>query len=445
MKHNKKYYTYLWIFILFSFTYIKAQQNYILVKVSNSNELELSDITVEKKYTLKETSIILLTNTKNLKIYPSDTIQLKSINFKHLGFKDETISIITIKKHFVSKEPINIQLKEDNIVLNQINFQQKKSFYESSNLWVLDYEVMSNGDVLILTSENITLLNSKDSIIKTKKNNINVEEIFVSCNNKIYLYNQEKMYKAACYKTDFLISDYSIDVKKELGNLTKIVACDPSIEILEKIGSNNQSVTYLAQLTNNRKVQTKLYTSIDKEKAKQATLEKAMIESYSGPDVMGDIDWEQLKQVKEQDYKTWRYDFFTSKKIYSPIFLNRDSIVIFDHTRKKIVNFIKKQSQNEIQISKLMEDTITYTNKKGWRKEVIQDKGSGKFYTYFLDKGNNFISIPTSNSKLSTSFALNKNHVFISKVKIINNTLYYLWKEPSETLPRKSLYKISLN
>jgi glutamine cyclotransferase len=72
---------------------------------------------------------------------------------------------------------------------------------------------------------------------------------------------------------------------------------------------------------------------------------------------------------------------------------------------------------------------IDYHHKKGWRKALIVDKGQGEVYTAFEKNGLSYLKkIDLTTGKIIKSYQLEK-HTYPTKIKIKNNTAYYLYKD----------------
>jgi hypothetical protein len=123
------------------------------------------------------------------------------------------------------------------------------------------------------------------------------------------------------------------------------------------------------------------------------------------------------------------------KPLYAPMFIQKDTILIFDHYQNKIFRY--NQSCEPIDSI-----DISYHNgidKKEWKTLLIKDDETQTIYSVFLRGGRYYLKeLNTSNGEVIGVYKL--THKYPEKLKIKGNYAYYVYR-PFESLQKKFLYK----
>ena len=206
-------------------------------------------------------------------------------------------------------------------------------------------------------------------------------------------------------------------------------------------------------------MQVSFYVTQNHQKTKWAYEEKAQIDAYDSLSNLGDLPTvmtaitfdipggkgfydEMLSVVWPEDHKVDKYEYFTSRKIFAPVFLRRDSIFIFDHVMNKMVVFNYNKVNGDIHLHSVLKDSITYNRKKGWLNLIIQDSYTGDFFTAYRNDRYILSNIKILGKEKACEIIFPKKHNYVDKVKVYKHQVYYLWKDPGNENSFRTLYKL---
>jgi hypothetical protein len=443
--------------------------------VKNSEGKLLDNAILTKKYKNKEQENSSVSLGKFSTVI-SDTANLENISFSYLGYSSVLVKAKEVLRFTRNNKNADfiVVLKIKDVDLSQIVVTDKHPFYQNENATVFDYEIMPNGNIILVMERKIYLINQQDSIIKSIQNTNGIDHIVKACSGKFFLCNKKALFPISINDTSLLISNTSVDLTSSLKQINELIACDTTIKIKESVSSHNQKIVYRLQPISDPSVEVNFYVAQNKEQMKAASAEKAYIDKYdslakeevvpsamhatfyssmigggsggaqsksslgvqSVLDEMSDIVW-------KEDNKAWKYEFYTSKKIYAPVFLHNDSIYIFDHASNKITAITYSKTGNELHVNTILKVPITYTKKPGWRTVVLKDSYTGEFFTAYRNERMVLNNIPLFGNTKQLSITLPKGHLFIDKVKIYNHTAYYLWRDLTNETSTWTLYKMA--
>ena len=263
-----------------------------------------------------------------------------------------------------------------------------------------------------------------------------------------------------------MISDNPVEINSSLKQINELIACDTAIRIKESIKGHNQRLLYKLQTISPPSAEINFYIAQNKDQMKMAIAEKAAIDAYDSlakweelPNAMtaqvfssmvgggGGVSKQSYRDemvavVWPEEHKEWRYEFFTSKKLYAPVFLRNDSIYVFDHGINKIVVIAYNKTGNVVKLKPILKDSITYHRKKGWQKIILQDSYTGEFFTVYKNERVVLNNIALFGNKKQTSITLPKGRLYVDRIKIYNHTMYYLWRDLSNENSVRTLYKM---
>jgi hypothetical protein len=121
--------------------------------------------------------------------------------------------------------------------------------------------------------------------------------------------------------------------------------------------------------------------------------------------------------------------------LYSPLFIMKDTICVFDHSS----NAIFKYNSHLEQLDSIPVDYNHPKNWREWKNEVIIDKEAGKAYALYEKNGFYYLKgIDMQTGKINSSFKLTNQYV--EKIKIKDGYVYYVYR-PFESLQEKFVYK----
>lgn len=121
--------------------------------------------------------------------------------------------------------------------------------------------------------------------------------------------------------------------------------------------------------------------------------------------------------------------------LYAPMFIQNDTILIFDHYSNKLFRYNK----NHEVLDSL---DITYhigPDKKQWEELLVKDIESQVIYSVFLKEGRFFLKeLNTATGEIKNVFRL--SYKYPERLKIRNGYAYYVYR-PFESAQKKFLYK----
>ncbi|MGV3629724.1 MAG: hypothetical protein ACO1O6_00865 [Bacteroidota bacterium] len=154
--------------------------------------------------------------------------------------------------------------------------------------------------------------------------------------------------------------------------------------------------------------------------------------------------WAKEKELETGiDKEIWvGANYFTQsiyyKELYAPMFKKDDSIYVFDYYKDKLYSFnLKGEKLDSVPIYHHYEP-----KKTGWRKQLIQDQETGEIYAFCEKDG--ICSLRPVDLK---SGNLGKNivfeHRYIDKIAVSGGMAYYIYR-PFESAQKKFLYRAKL-
>jgi hypothetical protein len=114
---------------------------------------------------------------------------------------------------------------------------------------------------------------------------------------------------------------------------------------------------------------------------------------------------------------------------YAPIFVLKDTIMIFDHYSDHIYRY-----SNSLETIDSIE--INYhkpQKRRTWKRQVYQDSKSDLFYGLYLQNGYSYLKqIDIKNGGVAASTKLQNQ--FVKKIKVHNDYAYYIYKPMSSPI-----------
>jgi len=123
------------------------------------------------------------------------------------------------------------------------------------------------------------------------------------------------------------------------------------------------------------------------------------------------------------------------KELYAPLFSKNDTIYVFDYYKDKLFSFDR--------IGHPIDSVAIYHHYQpkstGWKKQLLQDKGTGEIYAVYDRSGYSYIGlIDPKTGEIKEQVRLEFRYV--DKISIHDNFVYYVYR-PFETAQKKFLYK----
>jgi hypothetical protein len=132
-------------------------------------------------------------------------------------------------------------------------------------------------------------------------------------------------------------------------------------------------------------------------------------------------------------------NFFTQsiyyKELYAPMFKKNDSLYVFDYYKDKLRTFdLHGTSLDSVSIYHHYQP-----KNSGWRKQLIQDRGTGQIYALYEKSGFHQLGlVDTKTGQITEKVRL--NFKYVDKIAVHDNFVYYIYR-PYETAQKKFLYR----
>lgn len=132
-----------------------------------------------------------------------------------------------------------------------------------------------------------------------------------------------------------------------------------------------------------------------------------------------------------------RSKYFTP--LYAPLFVRRDTILIFDHYS----NALLKYDRDAHLVDSLSIDYHKPKNWKEWERQLVEDETTGEIYALYLRGAYYYLKkIDLSTGKLVGTYKLTNQ--WVEHIHVRNGYVYYIYR-PFESIQKKFLYKERIN
>ncbi len=443
-----KFFKPLFYFFIFNAQSFSAQQVIQITfrdKIDNST---IHNVSAAIKLTNKgalDTTLFRKSNEQG-SIYFTNTVLNNaiafSINTTHSVFEDFT------KTYAIQSKLDTIRLSVSLVALkvqaiNQITVKAPgvtDTVFQSTKISVADYELLENGMYLLLTYER-TLAKQSELLLF---DGINVLSSFQLPEKALYLTkdyrnNTHIICESNVYGVVFTNNELSIGlIPKEyfFKYIAPIVDSNTTKLYFSNFNKDYPAFDYFT------------YDLSDSTYRKILHIEDDLImelyrSEYKWVDVRTKL-WAKNKELQTGiDAEIWvGANYFTQsiyyEEVYAPLFQRNDSVFIFDFTKDQLSVFNKLgDSLNLVPIY-----FHYFKNKTGWKRQIIQDKSTGKIYCLFEKDGNVFLGlISTSTGLITKKYRL--HFKYVEEVKIDFGIATYIYR-PFESPQKKYLYKEKL-
>lgn len=312
--------------------------------------------------------------------------------------------------------------------------------FKSERLSVSDFEILPNGELLLLAypktlskGSELLIYDGKEVLqsFKLKENPLELIHDFrgnphVVCEKGVYGIHRDQntigisnLEKSYFMRYVFPIVD-TIQSKMFFSNF------NPNYPAFDYLAFDQMDSTYMKIMEVKDDLMMELYRS-----------------EYKWVDVRTKL-WAYNKQLETGiDKEIWvGANYFTSsiyyKQLYAPMFQRNDSVFVFDYYKDQLFTFDSKGNKlDSVPIFHHYQPKQT-----GWKKKLIQDDKTGQVFAYFEKDGTCSVQLVD----LKTGLLGNKiqfDHKYIDKVAISGNKAYYIYR-PFESAQKKYLYVTQL-
>jgi hypothetical protein len=309
-------------------------------------------------------------------------------------------------------------------------------YFKSNQLSVADFEVLSSGDMLLLTypkrlnKGNELLVYDGRSIKRRFSVPDEAEELVLDYRKNPHVVCAKNVYGVILNENDISLS--TLEKSYFMKYLAPILDTNKTKLYFSNFNKDYPAFDYFT------------YDQIDSTYTKILQIkDDLMMELYRS-----EIKWVDVRTklwAKNLELKTGidaeiyvGANYFTQspyyKELYAPLFHRNDSLFVFDYYKDKL------RTYNDI--GKPLDSVAIYHHydkrKTGWKSELIQDSKTGQIYALFDRAGYSYLGcINTKTGEITEQVKL--EYRFVEKIAIHNNFVYYIYR-PFESPQKKYLY-----
>lgn len=322
------------------------------------------------------------------------------IIFSHVAYEPQQRKI---EQYGNQKIDIEIITKYHMLNPAEITASAKKIINDKT-LYVLDYELFGDNIMLIAhhfgqKPELYLMTIAGDTLARTKINET-PEKLHKDCFGNIHLITEKRAYQVF-YENKTLSLIYSVSVKEFNENIEPVITELHGKLFYKEYFVNNQVIIYYYRQKDSTD---KKLSVIADEKSLRMLSDRERFMSMGKAYTEADLRFEEL---------------FFYDPIFSPLFKNGDSLIIF--------NFIDSNIEfYNSQCSLIKDVAIDFHKEKNWKEDIIMDSKTGSFYSLFRKNGiARLKEIDIDTGKIGRTFTI-PNFIFVDKIKIHNNKIFFL-------------------
>ncbi|MDX1350312.1 MAG: hypothetical protein R3279_08695 [Putridiphycobacter sp.] len=370
--------------------------------------------------------------------------ELKDIKVEFVQHETLIYRVLSKDLNRVSNGRLELNLVMNDRVLGEVIVGAKAPavFFKSEQYSVADFEIDSEGHFILLTypqklirGSDIKLLGDSENVVDSYHFSGRAIELQTDYRKNVHLISTEGVYLVVIQNDKIHL------LPEEKDYYFKFVA--PILDTLkDNIYYSNYSDIYPAfdyfQFNKIDSVYTALLSVID----------EPMMEQYRAEFKFSDVRtrlWAANKEIESGiDKEVWVGAAVFSNSIYfnplyAPLFVNNDSILVFDHYK----NLLFKYNYDLSFVDSLSINYHENARKSGWEQPLVQDKENNRIFVLFERDGYTYLSlVDLTTGKVKYSRKL--FYRYIEKLKIVDNQLFYIYR-PFESIQKKYIYKETIN
>ena len=429
------------IFIILSTLSFGQEEVVVILQLSdkeNNDAVRNARITVLQG----DSTMELLSNRLGEARFLSKNGSAMQISIKHHRFEDAT----SLKRKISPKNRLDtIVFRFELKYIKQQDFDEvvvsapgvPQVVYGSQRLHVADFEILPNGNLLLLTYPK-RLKKGSHLLIYDGLKVINSFEVPEKAKELIHDYrgNAHIVCERNVYGVHFLKNEIGLSTM-EKNYFMKYVA---------PIVDTNQTKMYFSNF--NKNYHAFDYFAFDQKDSTYAKIleveDELMMELYRAEYKWVDVRTKLWAKNKERetgiDAEIWvGANYFTQslyyKELYAPMFQRNDTLFVFDYYK----DLLKTFDANGVALDSVAIYHHYHPRKTGWQKNLIQDKATGKIYAVFDRAGYTYIGeINTTTGEINQQVKL--EYRYAHDIAIYKDYVYYIYR-PYESAQKKFLYK----
>ncbi|MDB4088940.1 hypothetical protein N9544_04870 [Flavobacteriales bacterium] len=362
----------------------------------------------------------------------------------HVSYKQKKIIINKSVLRKSKNKILELNIKLSYQTLREIIITSKSrpdTVFGSEITSVSDYEFIGDKMVLLSYSKSLKknaflqLTSKRNKLISTYKTPPNPKRLFKDFEGKLYLITKTKVFLINIFKNEFRLRP--IETKPFYQLTTKIIDTCSSHFIYSDFSNAYPAFNYYAQLPTDtiaktlHHVENTFMMELYRAEYKYAPTKQKL--------------WafrQELKTGVDKEIWIGATNFTQSlyyEPLYAPLFVNKDTILIFDHYNDQLMKINSK-------FEKLDSIPISYhknKDKKNWQQPILKDNDEKKLYGLFLKNGFYYLK-PINLNDGSTLISFKLNYRYVENVKVENGYVYYIYR-PFESSQKKFLYREVIN
>jgi hypothetical protein len=436
-----------WLFVVLLFTIMKvnAQNTFVFELNCKDKNTQENIPNVNALFQVADSAIRTKSNFSGKVFVKLHSITKFSISLDHGYYDSESIDIFppksfslndTIRKTvFLSKTKVK--------VLNEVVVLAPGAvqvLFQSEKLSVSDFEILPNGELLLLAypkrldKGSELLIYDGKQVLQSFKLKENPKELIHDFRGNVHVVCENGIY--GIHRQNQNIGISTIDKAYYMKYIFPVVDTVQSKLFFSNFNANYPAFDYLA------------FDQLDSTYSKIMEIkDELMMELYRAEYKWVDVRtklWAFNKEIETGiDKEIWvGANYFTNtlyyKQLYAPMFRKNDSIYVFDYYKDLLFSFDSRGNKlDSIPIFHHYQPKQT-----GWKRNLLQDEISGDVYAFFEKAG--ICSIQKIN--LQTGILGDKiqfEHKYVDKVAINGAKAYYIYR-PFESAQKKFLYVTQL-
>lgn len=429
------------LFLLLCISSVVRGQDSVVVCIQLNDKQEVGGVPNAVVLVEMDTLKLELVSNRLGKSYFS-TINGQLFSFKATHYKFNEISakrkvpsknsLDTITYQF-EMEFIRVQNQEEMIVAAP---GVPTVYFKSNQLSVADFEVLSSGEMLLLTYPK--RLNKGNELLVYDGRNIKrrfsvpdvAQELVLDYRRNPHVVCEKNVYGVLLNNNDITLS--TIDKSYFMKYLAPILDTNKTKLYFSNFNKDYPAFDYFA------------YDQIDSSYTKILEIKDDLMmelyrSEYKWVDVRTKLWAKNLELQTGIDAEIYvGANYFTQspyyKELYAPLFHRNDTLFVFDYYKDKL------RTYNDL--GEPIDSVSIYHHydkrKTGWESELIQDSKTGEIYALFDRAGYSYLGwIDTKTGEIKEQVKL--EYRFVEKIAVHNNFVYYIYR-PFESPQKKFLY-----
>jgi hypothetical protein len=340
-----------------------------------------------------------------------------------LGYSTQTINL-----NDAFELPLIIKLKRQSLDLSEVIVTADKPAKRlvDNTFYILDYQFINTSILLfgeLSDKPMVKLINLEGKeLSRFPLNDINYESLFKDCFDNVHLIN--KTHTNQAYVLDGKINFLNDVKRRTFDSLLRPCILNTTNDIYFEAHYNKKQTKSIFVINKATKQKSGLGIFSDEFKiSMQNDEENFMYAKYGTVDnnnTMGDASADDLRAARRKDDDVNFAKRVIFSAAYIPVFMNNDTLTVFDHPNNLIHRYSLNNTQTDLQV-------MEYNHYKDWKPQVISDEIDHKFYTTYLHDG--IITLGEINlqtGKIEKRFKL--THTFPKNIKVRNGIVYYLYR-----------------